>query len=49
MSNRTCRFCRSDLKHTFIDLGVSPLANSFIKEEKNFVKRSVLPFACLCL
>lgn len=34
MTNRTCRFCHADLTHTFIDLGVSPLANSFIKEKE---------------
>jgi 2-polyprenyl-3-methyl-5-hydroxy-6-metoxy-1,4-benzoquinol methylase len=34
MSDRTCRFCRSHLEHTFVDLGVSPLANSFIKEKE---------------
>lgn len=32
-----CRFCQTELKHTFLDLGVSPLANSFIKE-KNLKK-----------
>jgi len=29
----TCRFCGSDLKHSFVDLGMSPLANSYVKEE----------------
>lgn len=31
-----CRFCQTTLKYTFVDLGLSPLANSFIdeKEEK---------------
>ena len=43
MSNQTCRFCRSDLKHTFIDLGVSPLANSFIKEKELCKKESFYP------
>ena len=28
MSN--CRFCRSELKHSFVDLGMSPLANSYV-------------------
>ena len=32
----TCRFCNTELKHTFVDLGMSPLANAYIKpEEKN--------------
>ncbi len=29
-----CRFCNTQLKYTFIDLGVSPLANSYLKEEQ---------------
>ena len=29
----TCRFCGSLLKDTFVDLGVSPLANSYLKQE----------------
>ena len=27
-----CRFCGSPLEHTFVDLGVSPLANSYLTE-----------------
>jgi len=33
-----CRFCGSALNHTFVDLGRSPLANSFLSEEA--VKRA---------
>ena len=29
----TCRFCGLDLKHTFVDLGMSPLANSYLGPE----------------
>ncbi len=29
----TCRFCGTALKHTFVDLGCSPIANEFIKLE----------------
>ncbi len=29
-----CRFCKSPLKHTFVDLGMSPLSNSYIREEQ---------------
>jgi len=29
-----CRFCKTKLKYTFVNLGVSPLANSYIKEEQ---------------
>jgi len=28
-----CRFCNESLKHVFLDLGKSPLANSFLKKE----------------
>jgi 2-polyprenyl-3-methyl-5-hydroxy-6-metoxy-1,4-benzoquinol methylase len=33
-SRRACRFCHSPLKWTFLDLGMSPLANSYIKPEQ---------------
>jgi len=29
-----CRFCKTKLKYTFVNLGASPLANSYIKEEQ---------------
>ena len=29
-----CRFCGEGIKHSFADLGVSPLANSNLKEER---------------
>ena len=29
----TCRFCNKILGYTFVDLGMSPLANSYIKKE----------------
>jgi len=28
-----CRICGVELKHTFVDLGISPLANSYLKAE----------------
>lgn len=31
--NKKCRFCGAELTHTFVDLGMSPLANSYIKKE----------------
>jgi SAM-dependent methyltransferase len=31
---RRCRFCGMPLAHTFIDLGMSPLANAFIRPEQ---------------
>ena len=33
MNTITCRFCKTPLKHTFADLGMSPLANSYLKAE----------------
>jgi 2-polyprenyl-3-methyl-5-hydroxy-6-metoxy-1,4-benzoquinol methylase len=33
MTIRRCRFCGATLDHTFVDLGRSPLANSFLSEE----------------
>ncbi|MBX3237333.1 MAG: class I SAM-dependent methyltransferase [Nitrospiraceae bacterium] len=30
---RSCRFCGAGLEHTFADLGMSPLANSYIKSD----------------
>jgi len=31
---RSCRSCGSELKHTFVDLGMSPLANSNVEPDK---------------
>ena len=31
---RTCRFCRSEKNRTFVDLGTSPLANSYIRPDQ---------------
>ena len=31
--SQECRFCRTALKHTFLDLGTSPLANSYVNAE----------------
>ena len=33
MDNYKCRFCNCDIKSVFIDLGISPLSNSFLKYE----------------
>jgi len=29
---RRCRFCRTPLEHTFVDLGVAPLSNSYLRQ-----------------
>ena len=34
MSQPKCLFCATELQHTFADLGMSPLANSFLTEEQ---------------
>ncbi len=34
MSQPTCRFCERPLEHVFVDLGLSPLANSFLSAER---------------
>jgi SAM-dependent methyltransferase len=33
MNTPECRLCGAPLRHTFLDLGVSPLANSYLKAE----------------
>ncbi len=37
----SCRFCSAELNHTFIDLGMSPVANDYIKPEN---EQSMEPF-----
>lgn len=34
MKHKSCRFCGTQLKHTFVDLGVQPLCQSIITEEQ---------------
>jgi len=34
INNFTCRFCGNPLQHTFVDLGMSPLANSYLNKEQ---------------
>ena len=43
MAKKTCRFCDTPLMDVFIDLGMSPLANSFIKDEKKFSEELFFP------
>jgi SAM-dependent methyltransferase len=42
----TCRFCNTPLEHTFVDLGVSPLANSYLKPAQ---LQEMEPFYPLCV
>src|SRR5687768_1037729 len=34
MSMIVCRFCGEKLEHTFADLGMSPLANSYVRADR---------------
>jgi len=34
MNLRECRFCGSTLQHTFVDLGMSPLSNAYLRFEQ---------------
>lgn len=34
MNSITCRFCGVPLTHTFVDLGMSPLSNAYLKKEQ---------------
>ncbi|MFH2066097.1 MAG: class I SAM-dependent methyltransferase [Pseudomonadota bacterium] len=34
MEEHKCRFCGEGLKHTFVDLGMSPLSNSYLTADK---------------
>ncbi|MBP1157796.1 MULTISPECIES: class I SAM-dependent methyltransferase [unclassified Paenibacillus] len=34
MANQPCRFCNHDLTHTFVDLGMSPLSNSYVSPQQ---------------
>ena len=40
-----CRFCNSKLKHVFADLGKSPIANSYLKQNEI---NKMEPFYPLC-
>lgn len=40
---RACRFCYVELKHTFIDLGMSPLSNSYLNEKQLNLMEAFFP------
>lgn len=42
-----CRFCGTPLKHTFADLGMSPLANSYVAPEKANAMEAFYPLHAL--
>jgi 2-polyprenyl-3-methyl-5-hydroxy-6-metoxy-1,4-benzoquinol methylase len=43
MAHTYCRFCYSKLQHTFVDLGMSPLANSYLKPAQLFQMERFYP------
>lgn len=43
MSDKSCRFCKTPLHHTFCDLGMSPLSNSYLKKEDLSKKEPFYP------
>lgn len=34
MTQGKCRFCKTNLEHTFVDLGMTPLSNSYLKSDQ---------------
>jgi SAM-dependent methyltransferase len=42
-NGRQCRFCRTPLEYIFVDLGVSPLANSYLRAEDLLRAESFYP------
>ena len=34
MNDKKCQFCQNPLSHTFVNLGMSPLSNGFLKSEQ---------------
>ncbi|EJN14438.1 methyltransferase family protein [Bradyrhizobium sp. YR681] len=49
MARHRCRFCARELDETFVDLGVSPLANSFVPPERADAAEPAYPlhaYAC---
>jgi SAM-dependent methyltransferase len=46
MNNKKCRFCGGQSLHTFVDLGMSPLANAYIKSGQLQSMESFYPLHC---
>ena len=42
-----CRFCKNPLKHMFVDLGKTPLANSYLSKENEFKSEKEIPLIAL--
>jgi len=43
MAQGICRFCLSPLEHSFVDLGMSPLANSYLRPDQLTAAESFYP------
>ncbi|MCP3391515.1 class I SAM-dependent methyltransferase [Bradyrhizobium sp. CCGB12] len=43
MDRHRCRFCAEELDETFVDLGLSPLANSFVPKEREDATEPTYP------
>jgi len=46
-STSACRFCASELRHIFCDLGVSPLSNSYVTEDRYGAPEPFYPLRAL--
>jgi SAM-dependent methyltransferase len=49
MKEKNCRLCGATLEHTFVDLGMSPLSNAYLKSENLRAKENFYPlhaFVC---
>ncbi len=42
-----CRFCKNPLEHMFVDLGKTPLANSYLSKESDFEIEKEIPLNAL--
>jgi len=47
MLTLNCRFCKAPLQHSFVDLGMSPLANSYLRTEDLHQKECFYPLHVL--
>jgi SAM-dependent methyltransferase len=43
----SCRFCSAPLEHVFVDLGMSPIANSYLRPEQLLRMEPFYPLRCL--
>lgn len=49
MKEKTCRFCNTLLSNVFVDLGISPLSNSFVKKDmlnQKELKYPLIAYVC---